>query len=102
MKDEAKSKERLLNELAELRQSIARLEQELRESQERFKETVHLLPTILVEYDLEGLVTYVNDYGLNLLGYSPADVEEGYRIPWLLPPGELEKHMERLGRLIKG
>jgi PAS domain S-box-containing protein len=102
MRDKEKSKEELINELAALRESIARLEQELRESQKRFRETVHLLPTVMVEYDLEGLITYVNDYGYELLGYSPADVEEGYRIPWLLPPDEVEKHMDRLGRLIKG
>ena len=102
MKDKEKTKEQLLVELAALRQSIARLELALRESEKRFRETVDLLPTIVVEYDLEGLITYVNDYGYKLLGYSSSDVEEGYRIPWLLPPGEVEKHMDRLGRLFKG
>jgi PAS domain S-box-containing protein len=78
------------------------VEEALRTSEERFKETVDLLPTIVVEYDLEGLITYVNDYGYEMLGYSPADAEKGFRIPWLLPPGEIEKHMDRLDRLIKG
>jgi PAS domain S-box-containing protein len=76
-------------------------EKRLRESEKRFRETADLLPTVVVEFDTEGLVTYVNDYGYQMLGYSPADVEQGFRIPWLLPADEQTKHAERVGRLVQ-
>ena len=76
-------------------------EKRLRESEKRFRETADLLPTVVVEFDTEGLVTYVNDYGYQLLGYSPSDVEQGFRIPWLLPANEQAKHAERVGRLVE-
>ena len=76
-------------------------EKRLRESEKRFRETADLLPTVVVEFDTEGLVTYVNDYGYQMLGYRPADVEQGFRIPWLLPPDEQAKHAERVGRLVE-
>ena len=76
-------------------------EKRLRESEKRFRETADLLPTVVVEFDTEGLVTYVNDYGYQMLGYSPSDVEQGFRIPWLLPANEQAKHAERVGRLVE-
>ena len=76
-------------------------EKRLRESEERFRETVDLLPTVIVEFDIEGYVTYVNNYGYQMLGYSPSDVEQGFRISWLLPEDEHSKHTDRVRRLIE-
>jgi PAS domain S-box-containing protein len=76
-------------------------EKRLRESEERFRETVDLLPTVIVEFDTEGYITYVNNYGYQLLGYSSSDVEQGFRISWLLPEDEHSKHTGRVRRLIE-
>jgi PAS domain S-box-containing protein len=76
-------------------------EKRLRESEERFRETVDLLPTVIVEFDTDGYVTYVNNYGFQLLGYSLSDVEQGFRISWLLPEDEHSKHTDRVRRLIE-
>ncbi len=99
-------------ELEELLQQDAELEtlkgeeknmvKMLMESEQRFRETVDLLPTILVEYDPDGLVTYVNKCGYEMLGYDPSDVEQGFRVSRLLPPEELAKHKYRLTKLLGG
>ena len=78
-----------------------RTEKRLRESEERFRETVDLLPTVIVEFDTEGYITYVNNYGYQMLGYSPSDVEQGFRILRLLPEEEHSKHTDRVRRLIE-
>lgn len=49
-----------------------RTEQKLRETEARFKETLDLLPTVVVEYDTKGIVTYVNRCAYEMLGYDPA------------------------------
>ena len=77
-------------------------EQKLQESEERFRETVQLLPSIVVEYDNDFRVTYVNEAGYEQLGYSPADVEQGVNIPDLFPPEEQKKLMGRLNGLLEG
>jgi PAS domain S-box-containing protein len=77
-------------------------EQKLQESEQRFRETVQLLPSIVVEYDNDFRVTYVNEAGYENLGYSPDDVEEGVYIPDLFPPEEQKKLMARLNGLLEG
>ena len=64
---------RLTREIAERRQA----EETLRESEERFRETVELLPNAVCEYDAAGHLTYVNTYGLDLIGHSLEDLENG-------------------------
>jgi len=76
MKDESKTKEQLLSELAELRQRIAELEkaeterkgteEALRESEERFRNIIQSLPMGVHTYQLEP------DGQLRFIGANPA------------------------------
>jgi PAS domain S-box-containing protein len=77
-------------------------ERRLQESEQRFRETVQLLPSIVVEYDNNFRVTYANQAGYDTLGYTPADVEQGVDVPQLFPPAEQEKLMGRLTSLLAG
>ena len=81
-----------------------RAEEKLRESEARFRETLDLLPTVVVEFDTKGVATYVNKCAYEMLGYNPADMDlkKGFRITQLLSPEEQEKHADRLSILVEG
>ncbi len=77
-------------------------EQDLIESEKRFRETVELLPSIICEYDLDSRITYVNTYGLKTFGYTQTDIEQGLYATQLVPPDELDKFKARFGSVRKG
>ncbi len=77
-------------------------EEALKESEKRFRETVELLPSIICEYDLDGRMTYVNNYGLKTFGYTHSDVEQGLYADQMVPPDELAKFKDRFSSLVKG
>jgi PAS domain S-box-containing protein len=77
-------------------------EESLRESEERFRETVELLPNIVCEYDTNGRFAYVNKYGLEKLGYTLADLESGLYAKDVFSQEELSKFGDRFSLLLKG
>ncbi len=79
-----------------------RVEEALRESEARFRDTAEMLPSINIEYDLNGIPTDVNPHGYKLAGYEPEDFEEGFRVLQWAASEEHEKHYERIGRMMQG
>jgi PAS domain S-box-containing protein len=77
-------------------------EKALRESEERFRDTATMLPSVIVEYGLDGILTYVNPHGYELAGYVPEDFEEGFHVLQLVAPEEHAKHYERIQRMMQG
>ncbi len=71
--DLAKVNEFLRAEIAERRKAELRA----RASEEKSKELAELLPQIVYEIDLKGCFTFVNRSGLEVLGYTPADLAQG-------------------------
>ena len=74
----------------------------LRESEERFRDTATMLPSVIVEYGLDGTLTYVNPHGYKLAGYGPEDFEEGFNVLQLVVPEEHAKHYDRIQRMMQG
>ena len=74
----------------------------LRDSEERYRETVDLLPSIVCEYDTKGRFTYVNNYGLEAFGYTLSDLKKGLYATQLFPPDEMENFKDRFSLLLKG
>lgn len=66
-------------------------EKELRESQDRFRETADLLPGIICELDLSMKLTYVNELGLTSFGYTREDFERGVSVLELVPENDRER-----------
>jgi PAS domain S-box-containing protein len=58
----------------------------LRKSEARFRDLASLLPQAVAETDLTGRLTFVNDNGLKMFGYTHDDLENGLNIFQLLPP----------------
>ena len=84
MKDQDKTKAQLVNELRELRQRITeleaaqverdRVEQALRESEERYRNIVELAPDGILTGNLKGVATSCNSAFLKLTGFSREEI----------------------------
>ena len=73
-----------------------RAEAALKASEERFRNMADLLPGAVVETDHDLQVSYVNQHGLKLFGYSQADVENGMHVFDFLHPEDREKAAQRI------
>jgi len=84
MKDENKTKEQLIHELAKMREKIANLEEitiegrqakkELKESEKKYKDLVEETPIGIANIDIIGILTYVNKRLEKITGYSREEV----------------------------
>jgi PAS domain S-box-containing protein len=102
MKDEAKTKRQLINELADLRQRIVDLEalkaqheqaeQALQESEEKFRSLVEAAPVGIVAVDRDSSIVLVNTKAERMFGYRRAELL-GQRIEILLPQRLRDAHV---------
>lgn len=89
---------RLEDEILERRQA----EESLRASERRFREIAGLLPTVICEMDMSNNITYVNNIGLELFGYSKGDLESGISVDGIVHPVEKKKMYKRLKKIFRG
>jgi len=71
----------------------------LEKSRERFRETVELLPSIVLEMDVEMRVTYTNSLGLETFGLTPEALDNGINALDLVHPEDkplVQKAFEKL------
>ena len=68
-----------------------RAEDLLRESERRFKEMANMLPTIIVEIDVDGRITYSNQAGYDVFKYSRKDAVEGAMLTDFIIEDDLPK-----------
>ncbi len=52
-------------------------EDALKEEERKYRELADLLPQTVYEIDLDGRITYINQFGLEATGYTHEDVEKG-------------------------
>jgi PAS domain S-box-containing protein len=84
MKEAAKSKQKLVDELAELRQRVAELEgseshhrqveESLRESERKYRDLVENIKDVVYIVDKDGVITYVSPSVVNMIGYEPSQL----------------------------
>jgi PAS domain S-box-containing protein len=112
MKDKWKTKEPLLDELKTLRNCLAemermkkkhkRLEQALRESEERYRELVKHAPTGIYEIDIEtARITHANDVICEYTGYSREELLYMAAVD-ILTDDSKERFVERQKTLLAG
>ena len=106
MKDEDKTKEKLIRELTDLRRRLIELEssetkqrevlRDLRKSEERYRLLVESSSDFIWEVDANGIYTYANPKVKDLLGYEPEEIIG--KTPFDLMPAY---EAERVARLFK-
>ncbi|MBU2647915.1 PAS domain S-box protein [bacterium] len=79
-----------------------RLETQLQKSEKRFREMAELLPGAVVELDTRLRVTYVNQAGFELFGYTLQDFENGIMGLNLLHPDDREKAARHIADTYQG
>jgi len=76
-------------------------EEELRQSEKRFREMADLLPTIVCEMDTANRFTYTNRMGFETFGYSRADLDAGLFITDLIHPDDLPAALRRIEQIAR-
>ena len=79
-----------------------RAQEQLRESQERFREMAELLPTIISELDRDLNLTYVNQAALETFGYSRADLEAGLNVMNMIHPDDRKRVLTNIRKVMRG
>ncbi|MFC1682801.1 PAS domain S-box protein [Candidatus Zixiibacteriota bacterium] len=79
-----------------------RVEENLRKSEQRYRELTELLPQIVFEIDLQGNLLSVNQYWFDATGYAREDLEKGVNISRLIIPEEAPRARQTLGKIIRG
>jgi PAS domain S-box-containing protein len=97
MKNQSKTKQALIQELALLRQRIENFEKEelrhqknekaLQESKEKYRELVENTNNIIIKMDRKGKINFFNDYAQKFFGYQLDEIL-GKEVKILLPPIE--------------
>lgn len=74
-----------------------RIEQDLVESEKKFRDLASLLPQVIFEIDTTGRITYVNQPAFHRFGYSPEELESGINFTQVIKP---EERMEAIQNFI--
>jgi PAS domain S-box-containing protein len=79
-----------------------RAEDQLQESERRFREIAELLPGIICETDLEMRLKYVNPRGLETFGLTAADIERGVNVLEFIHPDYYAKMETDIRNIFSG
>ncbi len=79
-----------------------RIEQALRESEERFREMAELMPQTVFETDASGKLTFVNRNAFDNFGYSQQDFDDGINALDMLVPEDRQRAAENIAQIMGG
>jgi PAS domain S-box-containing protein len=112
MKDEDKTKNQLIRELAELREQVKALEspeterkwaaEAIEKREERYAELADLLPQTVFECDRNGQITFVNRGFFDAFGYTRADCDTRLNIVQLAAPEDWDRARKSLQKVLAG
>jgi len=77
-------------------------EENLRRSEERFKEFAEIFPAIICEAKIDGELTYANKYALESFRYTPEEVKKGIKFDDLLTPDDYRIARVNLLKQVRG
>jgi len=92
----AKTTEQLRLELTERKHA----EEALRESEEKYRDLVDLLPQTIFEIDEKGNLTFTNRCGFESFGYSQEDLDKGLNALQLFIPEDRERVSENMRKVL--
>ncbi len=79
-----------------------RAEKKLRLSESRYRELVEMLPQPVFEVDIKGRLTYLNQFGLDWLGYSQEDLTAGVFVRDLFFQEDRQQLEENIAKILQG
>jgi PAS domain S-box-containing protein len=79
-----------------------KMEKDLVASEKRYRQLSDLLPQIIFESDLQGNITFANQFSLKLLGLSQDDLESGINLFNIVAPENRSSVISRLKDIING
>jgi PAS domain S-box-containing protein len=79
-----------------------RVECALRKSEQRFRETTDLLPTVICETNTDMTITYLNKAGFEIFGYSQADLGANIKIIELIHPDDRGRAAQEVDEILEG
>lgn len=79
-----------------------KVEEALRESQERFRELAELLPETIFETDITGRLTFVNKNAFEFFGFAQEDLEGGLNAFDMICPEDRQRALDNGKRVLKG
>ncbi len=77
-------------------------EKALRESEKKYREFAEFLPQIVFELDERGDLTFINQAGLEIGGYSRQEMEAGLNIMQLCAPDDRKSTAQDIARAMQG
>jgi len=77
-------------------------EQKLKESEERYRELVELLPDLVAEVNTKLELTYANSIAFELFGYSQEDFNKGLKVIQMIAPEDLVKASKNMKKVFNG
>ncbi|RLB17169.1 MAG: hypothetical protein DRG82_07230 [Deltaproteobacteria bacterium] len=86
---------------AELREREL-VEKALRKSERKFRELAELLPEVIFETDMEGMLTYTNRAGFETFGYSREEFDQGVSAIEIIAEEDRQRLRKNLERLMEG
>ncbi len=78
-----------------------RIEEELVNREKRFQDYVNMLPLVVFETDMLGNLSFANEKGFELFGYSLEDIKNGFNTLELLIPTERRKALSNMAKNLK-
>jgi len=78
------------------------VEQQLHDSEARFREMADSLPQTIFEADTLGRITFANAYAFQLFGYNQADIDAGINIVQVIAPKDRVRAMGLAQRVLQG
>lgn len=92
----------LSDEIRNLGFALNSMANKITSSEKKYREMAELLPQTLFECDLTGKITYANQNGFNLFGYTKEDINSGINVLDFIHQQDRLKASENIKKLIKG
>jgi PAS domain S-box-containing protein len=79
-----------------------KMEEDLRESEKRFRELAELLPETVFETDPKGTLTFANRKAFDHFGYAPEELAKGLNVLDLVAPEDRKRAFENMQNVMNG
>jgi PAS domain S-box-containing protein len=81
---------------------IKHAEENLQESERRYKELANLLPQMIFEIDINGIIKFTNQSSYKMFGYTQDEIAAGFSVFDAIIPEERERARNNMIQIMKG